>query len=481
MNLPPDFVHTMKRLLHEEADAFFAALNDHVPVSVRYNPAKQTQERRYPWEDAWEGAVPWADQAHYLTHRPAFTFDPCLHAGCYYVQEAASMFVEQALKQVLQGIQQAKGPLLALDLCAAPGGKSTLALSVLPKDSLLVANEVVGSRARILQENLTKWGSPNVMVTRNETSDVGGLGPLFDLMLVDAPCSGEGLFRKDEAAVGEWSPEAVKQCALRQASILDDGLPALKPGGYLVYSTCTYNTDEDEAIVKRLVEQDGFQPVSLPTDEAWGVTGSLLQGTAAWPVYRFLPHKTKGEGFFLCLLRKPLSNQEQIQWRLTDAERPLRQSKHSRQTNNQVLVIPETVKKGLNEPETYHWSITTQGLIRAVPVNLLPMVSYLEASLNVLQVGVTVGEMKGAQVLPHPALALSTALNRTAFPVCEVTLKQAVDYLRHEALKLPDDCPIGWVLVTYQGQALGWVKNVGSRANNGWPLAWRIRSANPFA
>lgn len=484
MNLPPVFASNMKSLLQEEAATFFSALDEQPPVSVRYNPAKITPGSNHPWEAAWEGSVPWSEKACYLNHRPAFTFDPCLHAGCYYVQEASSMFVEQALKQALRGLTPSADPYLMLDLCAAPGGKSTLALSLLPENSLLVANEVVGSRARILQENLTKWGSPNVMITRNEAVDVGRLGPVFDVMLVDAPCSGEGLFRKDEAAVGEWSPEAVRQCALRQASILEDSLPALKPGGYLIYSTCTYNTEEDEAIVKRLVDVEGLEPVPLTVDEAWKVTGSLLKGADQLPVYRFLPHKTKGEGFFCCLLRKPLSEGENNQSPMgvqRETGKNTRQSKRSRQTVKSPFVITKAIKERLMQPEAYHWSVTEQGLIRAVPVNLLSVVTYLEASLNVLQVGITVGEIKGDQALPHPVLALSTRLNRAAFPVCELSLKQAVDFLRREALVLPEDCPRGWVLLTYQDQTLGWAKNMGSRANNGWPVEWRIRSANPFA
>lgn len=481
MNLPQAFEITMRELLQDEAASFFAALDEQPPVSVRYNPHKGQLAVSHPLETLQDGRVPWADQAYYLAQRPAFTFDPCLHAGCYYVQEASSMFVTQALKVALHRLSITGYPLMALDLCAAPGGKSTLVRSLLPEDSLLVANEVVGSRARILQENLTKWGSPSVMVTQNEAADFGKLGALFDLLLVDAPCSGEGLFRKDEGAVGEWSPDAVRQCAMRQSSILRDCLPALKPGGYLIYSTCTYNNEEDEAMVQWLVEQEGLLPVPLPVEPGWGVTNALPTGHVDLPVYRFLPHKTKGEGFFLCLLQKPESAVMPRDFETVRYEKTAKQSKHVVKKREATTLIPDNVKKSLVNPDAYHWSTTKQGLIRALPVNLLSEILFLEGNLRVLQAGVTVGETKGEQFLPHPALALSTALNRVAFPVCDLDLKQAVDFLRREALVLPADCPLGWVLVTYADKALGWVKNVGNRANNNWPVEWRIRSNNPFA
>lgn len=483
MKLPDAFVTMMKRLLQDEAEPFFLALDASVPVSVRYNPAKVSDRTTRSWHELWEGVVPWASQAHYLRERPAFTFDPCLHGGAYYVQEASSMFVEQALRAILQRRPTTDEPLMMLDLCAAPGGKSTLALSLLPEGSLLVANEVVGARARILQENLIKWGHPSVMVTQNQAATFGQLGPFFDVVLVDAPCSGEGLFRKDDGAVGEWSPEAVKQCAIRQSAILKDSLPALKPGGYLLYSTCTYNTEEDEAVVEALVEQEGFTPVPLPVKPEWGIKSALRGGEAGLPVYRFLPHRTKGEGFFLGLLQKPLDeNEGEEGWKgAARHSKSAKSVRHARQGGKQPVAVPETVKKGLVEPNAYHWSVMDSGLVRALPGHLAAAIMALETSLNVLYAGIAVGEVKGAQVLPHPALALSTALNRSAFPVCELDQKQAVDYLRREALVLPESCPNGWVLVTHKEVVLGWVKNLGSRANNGWPAEWRIRSGNPFA
>lgn len=482
MNLPTAFATVMRHLLKDEAPAFFDALDATAPASVRYHPVKGRSGGGRPWQDLWDEPVPWADEAWYLTRRPAFTFDPCLHAGCYYVQEASSMFVAQAIRRALQSLAPNDEPLTVLDLCAAPGGKSTLVSSMLPDGSLLVANEVLGQRARILQENLIKWGNPSVMVTQNEAATIGKLGALFDLMLVDAPCSGEGLFRKDFQAVEAWSPEAVRQCALRQMNILREALTALKPGGFLIYSTCTYNTDEDEAVVAWLVKEAGFTPVAIDLHPEWGVTGSLGDVHSAVPVYRFLPHKTRGEGFFLCLLQKPLEGMSGASplSGTSDVEKPVKARKAHQKGKTTPGTVPDAAKRVLLHPEAYRWSVSPQGVIRAFPAHQSALMTALEGRLRVLHAGVPVGEVKGGHLLPHPALALSTALNRAAFPVCSLDLKQAVDYLKREALRLAPEIPTGWVLVTYEDHALGWVKNIGNRANNNWPAEWRIRSENPF-
>ena len=258
------------------------------PVSVRMNTAK--------WEHvpAHRSAVPWSEQGYYLDGRPTFTFDPLFHAGCYYVQEASSMFVEQALRQYVTE------PSVMLDLCAAPGGKSTLCRSVLPEGSLLVANEVMRNRSQVLAENLVKWGHPEVIVTNNDPADFTSLENTFDVMLTDVPCSGEGMFRKDPVAVSEWSLENVDTCWQRQRRILRDIWPCLKPGGLLIYSTCTYNREENEDNVAWIAETLGAEVLPLEVPEEWHITGNLTGN--AFPVYRFLPHRMQGEGLFLAVL-----------------------------------------------------------------------------------------------------------------------------------------------------------------------------------
>ena len=299
MNLPQTFVDRTRQLLGDEQyPKFEEALGIEAPVSIRPNRTKT----QLPVEGE---PIPWAPSGMYLEKRPTFTFDPLFHAGCYYVQEASSMFVERVLRQYVQD------PVVMLDLCAAPGGKSTLCRSVLPEGSLLVANEVMRNRSQILAENLMKWGHPDVVVTNNDPADFTGLTHLFDVILTDVPCSGEGMFRKDQVAVDEWSLENVDICWQRQRRILTDIWPALKPGGLLIYSTCTFNREEDEDNVAWIARELGADVLEVPVEDAWGITGNLVGKD--FPVYRFLPHRTRGEGFFLAVLRKHAGEVETVE------------------------------------------------------------------------------------------------------------------------------------------------------------------------
>lgn len=290
--LPTGFIHQIHELLPEEAPALLRALDEEPSVSIRLNARKTREiELSLPLGDA----VPWAGPlGYYLDQRPSFTADPLWHAGCYYVQEASSMLLS-LVKPIL-----GKSPLTALDLCAAPGGKSTLLLDLLPEGSVLVSNELIRSRAQILAENIQKWGATESIVTSTEPRALGKLRTTFDFILVDAPCSGEGMLRKDEEARRQWSPSLVAQCARQQREILEDIWPALRPGGILVYSTCTFNREEDEAMIGYLVEEFGAEPLALP-DCPNEITPSTL---SPYPCYRMMPHRVRGEGLFLCVLRK---------------------------------------------------------------------------------------------------------------------------------------------------------------------------------
>ena len=297
MNLPSDFSQRTHELLGDnDYRQLEDALQDEAPVSIRVNSAKCDREVKGE-------RVPWSANGIYLAERPTFTFDPLFHAGCYYVQEASSMFVEQVLKTYVSS------PVVMLDLCAAPGGKSTAARAVLPDGSLLVANEVMRNRVQILAENLIKWGNTEVVVTNNDPSDFAALPGMFDVVLTDVPCSGEGMFRKDAVAVEEWSADNVQICRQRQRRILADVWTALKPGGLLIYSTCTYNREEDEDNVAWIARELGAEVLEVPVRPEWNITGNLTE--ADFPVYRFLPHKTKGEGFFLAVLRKDTEGGEE--------------------------------------------------------------------------------------------------------------------------------------------------------------------------
>ena len=289
-NLPEDFIRETRLVMGEERlNRFLEALDEESPTSIRMNPSKGSL--------TVGESVPWCPEGYYLEGRPQFTFDPLFHAGCYYVQEAASMFVSHILRQFV------KEPVTMLDLCAAPGGKSTAARTVLPEGSLLVSNEPIATRAQILLENITKWGWKDCIVTNNYPRDYRKAKTCFDVILCDVPCSGEGMFRKDPGAISEWSLQNVEKCWRLQREIVTDAWECLVPGGLLIYSTCTYNIKENEENVRWIMEEYDAEMLEVPTDPSWGITGSLLEGFSA-PVYRFIPGFTKSEGLFICALRK---------------------------------------------------------------------------------------------------------------------------------------------------------------------------------
>ena len=460
MNLPQAFIERTRQLLGEDNyPQFEEALATETPVSIRPNRAKC----QLPVEGE---PIPWATSGMYLKNRPTFTFDPMFHAGCYYVQEASSMFVERALQEYV------KEPVVMLDLCAAPGGKSTLCRSALPEGSLLVANEVMRNRSQVLAENLIKWGHPEVVVTNNDPADFTELTHLFDVILTDVPCSGEGMFRKDQVAVEEWSLENVDICWQRQRRILTDIWPSLKPGGLLIYSTCTFNREEDEDNVAWIAKELGAEILPVPIEDSWGITGNLVGGE--FPVYRFLPHKTKGEGFFLAVLRKQEGECEETPSRFSKS--PSRMDKKKKgKDNKQPLAVPKEAKEWLASVSDYSLAMKDTQVV-AFPKAYQDEYALLQQTLKVIHAGITLGEVKGKDLIPHHSLAMSTALASEAFPKAEVSYEQAITYLRKEGLVLEADVPRGYVLLTYQGIPLGFVKNIGNRANNLYPQEWRIRS-----
>lgn len=463
MELPVLFTNYTRTLLgEEEYSQLSTALESDQPVSIRLNNAKMNRAFSPLTK------VPWTSTGYYLSARLTFTFDPLFHAGYYYVQEAASMFVEQALRQYVS-----EEPVTMLDLCAAPGGKSTHARSVLPEGSLLVANEVIRNRSQILAENLTKWGHPGVVVTNNDPTDFSSLENFFDVILTDVPCSGEGMFRKDPVAVSEWSPENVEICWQRQRRIISDIWPCLKPGGILIYSTCTYNTKEDEENIRWM--RDEFKAEVLPLDiqEDWNITGNLLAGED-FPVYRFLPHKTKGEGFFLAVVRKPrmsILNARNENFRDKGRKPQGKGTKTPGLSKEQLSLLCEW----LLAPDNYEL-ILNGNSVCAFPKSHLSELAALQSSLRIVQAGVNMAELKGKDWLPNHALAMSRILNPDIFTREEIGYDQAIAYLRKEAIALSADVPRGIVLLTYKNTLLGFVKNIGNRANNLYPQEWRIRS-----
>ncbi len=502
MQLPAPFIIQTRSLLGDEAfGQLVEALQQEPPVSIRLNHKCELTS-----SPVLQERVPWCRDGYYLAERLTFTFDPLFHAGCYYVQEASSMFVEQVMRQYVTE------PSVMLDLCAAPGGKSTHARSLLPEGSLLVANEVIRNRSQILAENLTKWGYPGVVVTNNDPADFAALGEFFDIILTDVPCSGEGMFRKDPVAVDEWSPENVDICWQRQRRILADIWSCLRPGGLLIYSTCTYNTKEDEENVNWMQQELGAELLKVDVPAEWGITGNLLPTSDAAPVYRFLPHRTKGEGFFLAALRK--SDTAALQERATlyksdeaahacnypasvsysSDETFIRNEKRSKKNNDYnaskkpnkknsagktVSLVPKEVLSATCEwllyPDAFEF-LTEGTAVTAFPKGYVEELTTLRQSLRVIQAGIALGEMKGKDFIPGHALAMSAAYRPGSFPEQEIPYEQAIAYLRKESITLPEEAARGYVLLTYKTIPLGFVKNIGNRANNLYPQEWRIRS-----
>lgn len=452
MNLPSDFIIQTESLIGEEASILFQALEHDSPTSIRINKRKINEA------DKLKDKILWCDNGYYLSERPQFTFDPLFHAGNYYVQEASSMFIGKIIDKFKKEDSR------VLDLCAAPGGKSTLIADCLDSKSMLVSNEVIRSRANILVENMTKWGYPNVVVTNNDPTKIGKVKNFFDIILVDAPCSGEGMFRKDETAINEWSTENVKLCKERQQRILADIWPSLKAGGILIYSTCTYNLEENEKNVLWMCEELGAENIPIDIKEEWKITPSLIDNITA---YRFFPHKTKGEGFFCAILRKP--------------EEENTASSHSKNKKNKKNSTPKNdlateYKKYLQNDNVFKFYSRNNNW-HAIDEHLYDDIEILNEHLNILSEGVNLGEFKGKDFIPSQSLAMSTLINKDSFLTYELTWEQAIAYLRKEALLLPDQ-PKGYILLIYKGQALGFVKNIGNRANNLYPQEWRIRSSN---
>ena len=445
MQLPEAFIIRTKELLGDEWAAFEQALNEESPVSIRLNPRKITADLLSEILPLSE-PVPWAANGFYLSNRPSFTFDPLFHAGCYYVQEASSMILEHFVGNYFP--QPAK----VLDLCAAPGGKSTHLSTLLLDESLLVANEVIRSRANILAENLIKWGNPNTIVTQNDPAEIGkSLPNFFDVIVADLPCSGEGMFRKDPAAIIEWSVNNVKLCAERQRRIVADVWQALKPGGILIYSTCTYNREENEDNIEWICR---------------GFDAELLEDP-----HRMMPHKTRGEGFFIAGIRKT----PDIRQKTLDI----------RQKTKDIRQKTKDVKGSVLHSSPFDQYLFSNGDFTFILENSIwlavPSIHYsdylqIKNKLRIISAGITLGEIKGQDRIPAHALAMSNALSPVAFPCLEVDKGTALSYLRKEVLQtIPPEIPKGYVLITYKTHPLGFVKNIGTRANNLYPQEWRIR------
>ena len=410
MEFPAEFIEMLQKLTGDESESVISALKEEPTVAVRFNSRKPGVR--------FEGMEPvkWCENAFYLPNRPEFIFDPLLHAGTYYVQDASSTIYETIVKKISNEFGNL--PLNVLDLCAAPGGKTTAMINVLPEGSFVTANEYEPKRVPPLKENLAKWGYPAVKVTNLDSSCFADGKTLFDIVAADAPCSGEGMMRKEKEAINQWRSSLVKSCARLQKEILQNAMKAVKPGGFLIYSTCTFNREENEENADFVAENKDFEPYDLDFPDEWGIMKGI---ETQLPVMRFMPHKTKGEGLFVAVFRRKGEWHNDNISAITNASaspRDNKENKKGRKSAKQIVTIDE-------------FSETTK--------------------------------------------VLSTRPADIPYPVVNLSADEAVAYLRGEALKLPEKTPKGIVTVAFDNFNLGVVKNIGSRANNLYPKPWRIK------
>ena len=449
MSLPSEFAQSMRVQLGAEWPDFEASLSTVAPTSIHYNLKKASAVQLFDGP-----VVPWNEFGQYLHQRPSFTLDPNFHAGRYYVQEAGSMFLAFLLKQI-----QSQYPInTALDLCAAPGGKTTLLLNHLPDDSLIVANEVIKSRYAILQENLAKWGRSNVISTQGDSQQFAALAGQFDLVLVDAPCSGEGLFRKTPAAMKEWSTDHVQLCENRQRRILANAMPLVRAGGFLIYSTCTYNPYENDGNINWMLGQNDFirYPLDVPTD--WGI-----EQTKAG--YQFYPHRTLSEGFYISVLQK------------TTREKSPLKSTALRYFNIAEKSAKKIASDWVVNMDDYQMIQDPKQNLFLLPRQHQAMLSRLCQSFSKICPGTPLGIIKGKDLVPDHAWALS--IHRSdAIPGITLELESALSFLRKQDFPMTEgSLTKGWHLIKYQGFGLGWVKVLPNRINNYFPNDLRIRKS----
>lgn len=421
ITLPTAFEVYTKQLFGEERyNIFCKGLQQSSPVSIRINPFK-TNKTTQVADNFVPTHVAWCAEGFYLNSRPNFTFDPLFHAGAYYVQEASSMFLSHVLRHLINK------PVALLDLCAAPGGKTTCARTAISDGSIVFSNEPINKRAQILAENVQKFGHSDVVVTNNFPRDYKKSKLEFDVIVADVPCSGEGMFRKDPQAIAEWSEQNVANCWQLQRSIIADIWDNLKPGGLLIYSTCTFNAHENEENIAWILSQYDAKLLEVPTESTWNITGSLIENPLnegqPFPVYRFIPGFTQGEGLFMAIIKKGGTS--------TNLE------------PNAEKLVAEANKK-----------------------------------LKVMVHGVKQGIIKGKKIIPDHSLALAINGDRSSYPNVEIDYETAIKYLRHEAIMLSAVVPKGIVTLTYRGHAIGFANNLGNRANNLYPQEWRIKSSH---
>jgi len=457
--IPEAFIERIKKQSYIHSDELLRALGEKSTAAIRVN------RNKWDLNPLNSSPVPWCRDGFFLESRPSFTLDPLFHAGCYYPQEASGMFLEEIFRQ----LKPDKETIKILDLCGAPGGKSTHLSSLTGASGLLVANEVIRTRAGILAENLTRWGVPNVIVTQSDPSSFGRIPGFFDVIVADAPCSGEGMFR-DEVAVNEWSEENASMCSDRQKRILMDVWPALKEDGILIYSTCTFNPEENEENIAWLTGKKEAESVRLDISEFQGITEINHRGIFG---YGFYPGRIRGEGFFISVVRKK--------------EKPTETGNSAKMDSNpgisreEIKVISDLFDTMADRLFKYYDEIIALPCSYNDYRRISGVLKIVKAGTRLYKVK-TLGRAQdfaplrkfSQQFIPLHDMALSVNCRKDIYPAIDLSLDQAQVYLSRGQFS-PGTAQKGWNIVRYNNVNLGFIKNIGSRINNYYPMEWRIR------
>ena len=459
-SLPKAFIERITHELGDEGQKLLDSLTQYSEPTVRLNSKKLINIEQSTINKYIEHNIQWCTQAYNLKTRPIFTLDPMFHAGQYYVQEAASMFISHILKYIKQN-----DSIKVLDLCAAPGGKSTLIADHIGKNSILVSNEIIRQRANILKENIIKWGRDNIIVTNNSSDDFKELVNCFDIILVDAPCSGEGMFRKDDKAIEEWSENNLKICEERQKVIIDNIWSSLKPNGILIYSTCTYNPKENQKILEWILNEYNSESIEIEHN----FTG-ISKTTSNAHCYNFYPHKTKGEGFFIGVIRKKSETNNIKQTNLS--KKTLKKIK-----KQEKIELPKEIFPLIHNIESYSL-YKKDNIIGIIPSDYESFSITLENSLNIIYKGCELIEIVGKKYNLQHSLSMWIGLDKTKCTRYELDETTALKFLRKDDIPMPNTTS-KWLLITHLDQPLGWCKNLGNRLNNYYPKEWRIKMQIP--
>lgn len=441
---PEDFLRNLEEALPHEFEGVLRSLQEKPEVSIRLNPNKKVTLQFQNLKQ-----VEWCPSGYYLNERPNFSQDPNFHSGSYYVQEASSMMLWKVLEFLYpQNVSNHQ----ILDICAAPGGKSTLLQSFFGNENLIIANEIDRKRTEILNENAAKWGAKNLWVTSNPSSAFSNIKGQFNCILLDAPCSGEGMFRKDDFAIQQWSNQLIQSCIEKQSEILENLWPCLQENGFLIYATCTFNRKENEENLANFCEKHHAESISLKHLEEFGACYSLYNEIHA---LRMLPGKVRGEGLFISVLKKK-DSATNIVFKEKKNQFKIRFPLQVLQDQNQFLF------------EEYH------DAFHAIDLNFVNAYHRLKKHVYFLKIGVKIGQVKYDKFIPDAALALSQELDENSFEKIELSKNEALAYLNLQTVH-KSNSKKGYQLVCFNSLPLGWINNVGSRSNNLYPKYWKLR------